>query len=113
MPKPKNPTARTDPAITPEMAREAVIEAARLGLSGSGRAPRRSNKNPLYRAPTKAGAAWTHLYGTCRALSEWGAEGDNLALALRGVAERTDDQTSNIAAVRKCIATLRRFLEDL
>ncbi|TAZ20704.1 hypothetical protein ELH77_19045 [Rhizobium ruizarguesonis] len=91
--------------------RKAVVEVAKQGLSGRPASP--SNKNPLYRAPTRAGAAWTHLYGTCRALSEWGTQDENIALALRGVSERTDDQTSNIAAVRKCAATLNRFLEEL
>ncbi|VTZ60541.1 conserved hypothetical protein [Sinorhizobium medicae] len=104
MPKSKNP------AVTPEMAREAVLEAARMGLRGRAARP---GRNPLYRAPTEAGAAWTHVYGTCRALSEWGGEGENLALARRGVAERADDQSANIAAVRKCVAMLGRFLEAL
>ncbi|NEJ95261.1 hypothetical protein G7039_09085 [Rhizobium leguminosarum] len=91
--------------------RKAVVEVAKQGLSG--RPASSSNKNPLYRTPTKAGAAWTHLYGTCRALSEWASQGENVALALCGIAERTDDQAANIAAVRKCAATLNRFLEDL
>ncbi|NEI52682.1 hypothetical protein GR217_34250 [Rhizobium leguminosarum] len=92
--------------------RKAVVEVAKQGLSGRP-ASSSSNKNPLYRAPTKAGAAWTHLYGTCRALSEWASQGENVMLARRGVAERTDDQAANIAAVRKCAATLNSFLEDL
>lgn len=87
--------------------RREVIEVAKMG----GRAP--PARNPLYRAPTKAGAAWTHLYGACRALSEWAEEEENMELARRGVAERTDDQAANIAAVRKCAAALGRFLEEL
>ncbi|AEG54053.1 hypothetical protein GOB42_27050 [Sinorhizobium meliloti] len=97
--------ARQEP--TRAALRREVIEAAKIG----GRAP--SIKNPLYRAPTKAGAAWTHLYGACRALSEWTAQGENMELARRGMVERTDDQAANIAAVRKCAAALGRFLEEL
>lgn len=89
--------------------REAVTEAAMRGLRGS---PAPSNKNPLYRAPTKAGAAWTHLYGTCRGLVEWATE-ENELLALHGKAERTDDQSANLAAVRKAADFLNKFLENV
>jgi hypothetical protein len=89
--------------------REAVTEAAMRGLRGS---PAPSNKNPLYRAPTKAGAAWTHLYGTCRGLVEW-ATNENELLALHGRAERTDDQAANLAAVRKAADFLNKFLENV
>lgn len=106
------PKRKSSTPVTPEIMelREAVIEAARLGLRGKVRRPK--NRNPLYRPPTKAGAAWNHLCGTCRALAEWG-EVENLPLALRGVAEADYDQAANIAAVRKCVATLNRFLESL
>lgn len=89
--------------------REAVTEAAMRGLRGS---PAPSNKNPLYRAPTKAGAAWTHLYGTCRGLVEWATD-ENELLALHGKAERTDDQSANLAAVRKAADFLNKFLENV
>lgn len=89
--------------------REAVTEAAMRGLRGS---PAPSNKNPLYRAPTKAGAAWTHLYGTCRGLVEWATD-ENELLALHGRAERTDDQAANLAAVRKAADFLTKFLENV
>lgn len=87
--------------------REAVIEAARQGYKPT----QPSNKNPLYRAPTRAGAAWTHLYGTCRAMTEWATD-ENVLLALHGKAERTDDQSSNIVAVRKAADILNRFVEN-
>lgn len=91
--------------------REAVTEAAMRGIRGTG-APAPSNKNPLYRAPTKAGAAWSHLYGTCRALSEWATD-ENQLLALHGKAERSDDQTANIRAIRRAASFLNDFLEQV
>lgn len=91
--------------------REAVTEAAMRGIRGTG-APAPSNKNPLYRAPTKAGAAWSHLYGTCRALSEWATD-ENQLLALHGKAERSDDQTANIRAIRRAASFLNYFLEQV
>lgn len=90
--------------------REAVVEAAKRGQTD---ASGTSSKNPLYQTPTVNGAAWTHLYGACRALTEWSATGDKITLALRGVKERQDDQTLNIAAVRKCASLLNLFLEEL
>ncbi|MDH2092721.1 hypothetical protein N5K21_28930 [Rhizobium pusense] len=91
--------------------REAVTEAAMRGIRGTG-APAPSNKNPLYRAPTKAGAAWSHLYGTCRALSEWATD-ENQLLALHGKAERSDDQTANLRAIRRAASFLNDFLEQV
>lgn len=91
--------------------REAVTEAAMRGIRGTG-APAPSNKNPLYRAPTKTGAAWSHLYGTCRALSEWATD-ENQLLALHGKAERSDDQTANIRAIRRAASFLNDFLEQV
>jgi hypothetical protein len=91
--------------------REAVTEAAMRGIRGNGgQSP--SNKNPLYRAPTKAGEAWSHLYGTCRALSEWATD-ENQLLALHGKAERSDDQTANIRAIRRAASFLNDFLEQV
>lgn len=86
--------------------REAVIEAARQGLRGGSSG--RSNKNPLFEAPTPAGAAWSHVYGTCRALAEW-ATNENLLLANQGRFERHDDQSLNVSAVRRAIAALGDF----
>lgn len=91
--------------------REAVTEAAMRGIRG-GSAQSPSNKNPLYRAPTKAGEAWSHLYGTCRALSEWATD-ENQLLALHGKAERSDDQTANIRAIRRAASFLNDFLEQV
>lgn len=91
--------------------REAVTEAAMRGIRGAG-APPSSNKNPLYRAPTKAGAAWSHLYGTCRGLAEWATD-ENQLLALHGKAERSDDQTANIRAIRRAASFLNDFLEQV
>ncbi|MEB5155754.1 hypothetical protein RXR53_28095, partial [Pseudomonas aeruginosa] len=85
--------------------REAVLEAARQGY----RPTVPSNKNPHYRAPTQAGAAWQHLYGNCRALVEWASE-EALQMALNGRTERSDDQSANMAAVRKCADILNRIV---
>lgn len=89
--------------------REAVLEAARQGAAG-GRS--RSRDNPLYRPPTAAGAAWTHLYGVCRSLSEW-ATNANLSLARDGRAEREDDQAANAEAVQRASDVLCKFLGDI
>lgn len=89
--------------------REAVMEAAKQGLRGEGSS---SRKNPLYKAPSQAGSAWTHVYGTCRAFAEWATE-ENLLLALHGLHERTDDQAANIAAVRKAAEALTKFIGDV
>lgn len=85
--------------------REAVIEVARQGLRGGGRS---AQKNPMYVPPTEAEKAWSHLYGTCRALAEWATEG-NLALALDGLSDRQDDQTANKRAVMRATAILNDF----
>lgn len=100
--------ARGDEPTKAALRRE-LTEAARQGIRGSFTAP--SNKNPNYRAPTRAGGAWTHLYGVCRAMSEWASE-ENVSLALSGRRERQDDQSSNIAAVRKAADILNRFVEN-
>lgn len=86
--------------------REAVIEAAKQGLRGGGQST--SNKNPIYEAPTEAGKAWSHIYGTCRAFAEW-ATPENLQLAVSGRHERRDDQSRNIAAVQRAVAALADF----
>ena len=88
--------------------REALIEAAKQGLRGE---PRKNRKNPLYQKPTEAAAAWTHLYGTCRAFAEWATD-ENLALAEQGRLEREDDQSSNIGAVREATAILQKLKID-
>ncbi|MBQ0708931.1 MULTISPECIES: hypothetical protein [unclassified Ochrobactrum] len=85
--------------------REALIEIAKQGL----RRRKSSGKNPLYHKPSNAGAAWTHLYGSCRALAEW-ASTENLDLSIQGRSERTDDQSANLAAVRACVDALNIFL---
>lgn len=89
--------------------RKSILEAAKQGTSGGSE---QSNKNPHYQAPTKAGEAWTKLYGSCRALAEWATE-ENLLLALHGKAERTDDQSANIAAIQKAADVLTKFLGDI
>lgn len=103
--------ARLDAGQEPTKAalREAVKEAALIGIKGS---PAPSNKNPLYKAPSKAGSAWTYLYGECRALNEWATD-ENVLLALHGMAERTDDQTANLNAIRKSAEILNTFLESV
>lgn len=101
--------ARLAQGLEPNKAalREAVVEAAKQGLRGGGyTAP--SNKNPLYEAPTEAGKAWSHVYGTCRAFAEW-ATPENLDLAARGRHERRDDQSRNIAAIQRALAALTDF----
>jgi hypothetical protein len=90
--------------------REAVVEAAKQGLAGSPSTP--PNKNPLYKAPSKSGSAWTYLYGECRALNEWATD-EHVLLALHGMAERTDDQSANINAIRKSAEILNTFLESI
>ncbi len=89
--------------------REAVIEAAKQGIRGGGGKSTAAVRNPMYVPPSQAGAAWTHLYGTCRALAEWATD-DNKVLALDGKAERTDDQTANIAAIRRAATILNDIL---
>lgn len=100
------------PAAVKEAAaelREAVKEAAAIGIKG---APAPSNKNPLYKAPSKAGSAWTYLYGECRALNEWATD-ENVLLALHGMNERTDDQSANLNAIRRTAEVLNNFLESV
>lgn len=89
--------------------RKSVLEAAKQGAAGGAE---QSNKNPHYQAPTKAGEAWTKLYGSCRALAEWASD-ENMLLALRGKAERTDDQAANVAAIQKASEALAKFLGDI
>jgi hypothetical protein len=103
--------ARLAQGLEPNKAslREAVTEAAMRGIRG---APAPTNRNPLYRAPSQAGAAWSYLYGNCRSLSEWATD-DKIILALHGKAERTDDQNSNVRAIRRAAAILNKFLEDI
>jgi hypothetical protein len=89
--------------------REAVIHVATQGLkakTGGG-----SNRNPHYKPPTEAAEAWTHLYGACRALAEWGTA-ERMLLARAGLAERTDNQASNIGALKTCASTLIDFLKE-
>lgn len=89
--------------------RKSVMEAAKQGAAGGAE---QSNKNPHYQAPTKAGEAWTKLYGSCRALAEWASD-ENMLLALHGKAERTDDQAANVAAIQKASEALAKFLGDI
>lgn len=89
--------------------RKIVIEEARKGLQDRGPTPA---KNPLYRKPTAAGAAWTHLYAECRALNEW-ATAENIKLARSGMRERSDDQFRNIGAIRACAAMLNKIVGDM
>lgn len=102
--------ARLSQGLEPNKAalREAVIEAARQGYRGGGGSPAATHKNPLYVAPTEAEKAWSHVYGTCRAFAEWATE-ENLRLANRGRAERLDDQSRNMAAIRRAVAALTEF----
>lgn len=101
--------ARQEP--TKAALREAVIEVAKSGLRGGG-APTQTNKNPHYVAPTKAGEAWTHLYGDCRAIAEWATE-ENISLALAGKNERLDDQSANIRAILRAAAILNVIAEKI
>lgn len=103
--------ARLAQGLEPNKAalRRAVTEAAMRGMRG---APAPSNRNPLYRAPSQAGAAWSYLYGNCRSLAEWATD-ENLLLASHGKAERTDDQNLNLRAIRRAAAVLNKFLEDI
>ncbi len=89
--------------------RKSVLEAAKQGAAGGSE---QSNKNPHYQAPTKAGEAWTKLYGSCRALAEWASD-ENMLLALHGKAERTDDQTANVLAIQRASDALAKFLGDI
>jgi hypothetical protein len=85
--------------------REAVVEAARQGVRGGGGGSQTQARNPLYEPPSKAGAAWTHVYGTCRSFDEWATD-ENVRLAIIGMRERRDDQSRNIAAVRRALEAL-------
>jgi len=85
--------------------REAVVEAARQGVRGGGGGAQTHARNPLYEPPSKAGAAWTHVYGTCRSFDEWATD-ENVRLAIIGMRERRDDQSRNIAAVRRALEAL-------
>ena len=89
--------------------REAVIEAARQGLRGGARKGRR---NPNYVTPSKADRAWTHVYGICRAFSEWASE-ENIAFMHEGLAARRDDQSAKINAVRQTSELLSQITEDI
>lgn len=87
--------------------REAVTEAAMKALSGGGKKP--SNKNPLYKKPTPADEAWTHLFGDCRAMLEWATK-ENVALALAGRKGRKDDQDRNVKVIRYWSETLIKIV---
>lgn len=104
--------ARLAQGLEPNKAalREAVTEAAKQGLRGGGQS--QSNRNPHYVAPSRAGAAWTHLYGTCRAIAEWATD-ENMALALQGLVERNDDQAANVRAVRRAAAIINEITEKM
>ena len=92
--------------------RREIIEASKMGLQGRTGSPAPSNKNPMYRAPTEAGKAWTHLYGVCRAFAEWATD-ENMNRAAQGMRERDDSQVANIHAVQKAAALLNEFAENL
>jgi hypothetical protein len=85
--------------------REAVVEAARQGVRGGGGGSQTQARNPLYEPPSRAGAAWSHVYGTCRSFDEWATD-ENVRLAIIGMRERRDDQSRNIAAVRRALEAL-------
>ena len=95
-------------AIDRSKLREAVTEAARIGNRGGGGSRTKPIRNPLYEAPSDAGAAWSHVYGTCRAFAEWATD-ENMRLAINGLIERRDDQLRNIEAVRRAIAAFTKF----
>lgn len=98
-----------------EAGQEPTKAALREGIKEAARQGRRTapvGRNPLYQPPTEASAAWTHLYGTCRALSEWGTF-ENIELVKAGIAERLDDQSNNLEAVRECADLLNSFLESV
>lgn len=103
--------ARLAQGLEPNKAalREAVNEAARQGYRGAS-AP--SNRNPSYVAPTRAGAAWSRIYGTSREFVEWATD-ENIALALQGIRERRDDQAANIRAVHRAVAVFNEIAEKL
>ena len=90
--------------------REAEIEAARQGIRGETRPTTR--RNPNYVPPSEADAAWTHVYGVCRAFSEWATE-ENLALMRNGLSARSDDQSSNIGAVQDAARILSNVLMQI
>jgi hypothetical protein len=89
--------------------REAVVEAAKQGLRG---AAGTSRKNPTYVQPSDADIAWTHVYGVCRALTEWATD-ENLALMRAGLSARNDDQSSNINAVKRAAEILSSVVESI
>lgn len=88
--------------------RNAVIEAAQRGMRPQS-AP--SNRNPIYRPPSDASKAWQHLYGVCRALSEWSYE--NAEKALTGREEAGGTQAMNEAAIREAANFLADFVEKM
>jgi hypothetical protein len=90
--------------------REAVLDAARRGLTARKTPVQR--KNPLYVPPSKADAAWLHLYGTARAFVEWASD-ENIRLACEGLRARDDNQAANIRAVRNCAATFQKLREAI
>jgi ParB-like chromosome segregation protein Spo0J len=94
---------------TPEaQVRQVGVEAAERALRRGGASSPR--KNPHCEPPSKAGAAWTHLYGIARAFVEW-ATPENIALAITGLNERTDSQ--DLQLVSACADTMSKVAESL
>lgn len=87
----------------------AVLRAAELGRNFPGKERKPTSRNPAYSPPSPAGAAWTHVYGICRSFCEWATD-ENVALALKGKAERDDDQLANVRAVRGCVDRLNKVI---
>jgi hypothetical protein len=89
--------------------RQVVLDAAMRGMRG-GRSS--SRRNPHYVPPNEAEKAWTHIYGEARSFREW-ATARNISLALKGMREREDSQTSNIKAVRDYADILTKIVERI
>jgi ParB-like chromosome segregation protein Spo0J len=97
---------------TPEaQVRQVEVEAAeRASRRGGSSSPR---KSPHGEPPSKAGAAWTHLYGIARAFVDW-ATPENIALAITGFNERTDSQAANPwEVVSACADTMSKVAGSL
>jgi ParB-like chromosome segregation protein Spo0J len=96
---------------TPEaQVRQVGVEAAERALRrGGSSSPRNS---PHCEPPSKAGAAWTHLYGIARAFAEW-ATPENIALAKTGFNERTDSQAADLRVVSACADTMSKLAGSL
>jgi hypothetical protein len=54
--------------------------------------------------------AWIHLYNAALSFNQW-ATRENIALAIRGLHERTDNQGSNLRAIKSCASTFQKIAE--